>query len=763
MAKNRRRRSRVNPAPCPTTGGASKPAPHTASGVAPKPAAAGPLFGYPLPAALPPVALLLMVVGAYLPALFADFVWDDKVFLDAAPIMTTSGLWDLWFVTGSLPFEGHYWPLVYTTIWLEHKLWGFNPLPFHLTNILLHSGISVLMWRLLLRMEVAGAWLIAAVFALHPVHVEAVAWVIARKDLLATLFYLLAAREWLRFRERQGPGVYLIMLALFVAGMLSKSFVITLPASLLVWAWWREGRVTGRDVLHTAPLFVVGFAIVAFDLVQYSARASTDFDFSLLERSLIAAKALWFYAYKLLWPDPLMVNYPLWDDISPANALNWLPLLAAIALAAGLWLARHRIGRGPLAGALFFAVTLSPMLGFGDNAFMQFSYVADRYQYLGSAGLIAVSVAAVVTAWRWLMTPEPDDGQSKATGVTETTGVTKPTGMTEATTNQATPAGVTAPAAKAAPADMTAPAPQGPLMDRVILPAIAYTLPALLLLGYGALTFRHAQTFENEVVLFSHVIKHNDPAYHVYFNYGNALMAEGSLNEAAEALTTAVERDPDTVNIHINLGVVRMQMEQYPQAEEAFRQATILDPDNFQAYQNLGAALRRQQRFNESLQAMQTAVELSPSPPPQHYHYMGLDAVELGWSAEAERYFRLALQADPDHTDARRQLVFIYLNSKRYQAALELDPGLRNGLDPLAYEYFTTGRVEQALEIYRHITALDPESAAAHANLGAALAQSGRYQEALITLERALTLDPQQPSALTNIELVRQRLGQTSN
>ncbi|MGI9229296.1 MAG: glycosyltransferase family 39 protein, partial [Gammaproteobacteria bacterium] len=334
---------------------------------------------------LPPVALLLMVAISYYPAYFAGFVWDDKVFLEAAPVQTLSGLMEIWFNPGSIQLEAHYWPMVFSSFWLEHRLWGYNPVGFHISNVLLHGIITLLLWRLLLQLTVPGAWLIAALFALHPAHVEAVAWTMGRKDLLATLFYLLAAGCWLRFQKRQQVGTYLIMLALFAAGMFSKSFVITLPAMLLVWAWWKRGRVGTSDLLQVVPLFLIGIIIAAGDLAFYSSRAEIDFHFSFPERLIIASKSLWLYVGTLLWPHPLAVIYPLWDT-SPAELLNWLPLLAALTLALTLWLARHRIGRGPLVGVLFYAITLSPMLGFANNSYMEYSFTADRYLYLPIVG-----------------------------------------------------------------------------------------------------------------------------------------------------------------------------------------------------------------------------------------------------------------------------------------------------------------------------------------------------------------------------------------
>ena len=648
-----------------------------------------------LPPALPTAALALLVFAAYYPALFAGFVWDDKVFLDAPPISTFAGLADIWFTPGSLEFEGHYWPLVYTTFWLEHKLWGFTPFPFHLSNIILHGANSFLLWRLLARLEVPGAWLIAAVFALHPAHVEAVAWIIARKDLLATFFYLLAAHRYLCFRATSSGGIYLAVLVFFTAGMLSKSFVITLPAAMLIWVWWRHGRVVGRDVMQVVPLLALGFAIIVFDMIHYLARADLDFEYSAVERVLIASKALWFYASKLLWPDPLLVIYPLWE-VDAVGWRDWLYLPAAIALALALWWARHRWGRGPLAGMLFFAVTLSPMLGLvGDNAFMLFSFVADRYQYLASAGMLAVLIAAAVHLCRRL-----------------------------------------SPAA--------------------LRPAQA--LAALLLLGCGALTFRQAQTFHDEIALFKHVIAHNPHAYHVYFNLGNALMEAKRMEEAAAALRVAAERDPDTVNIHINLGVIGLETKSFEPAERSFRRAIALDPDNFHARQNLAAALRRQRRFEESLAAMHAAAKLTPAPSAQHYFYMASDAVELARPQEAARYYQQALQVDPEYNEARNRLLFLYLEQKDYAAALRLEPTLMDVLSRLAYDQFHAGQVDEALQLYRHQVAIEPENAAAHANLGAALAQSRRYREAMKSFERARALDPQQEGALENMKIVRERL-----
>ena len=340
--------------------------------------------------------LALLAVVVYTPALlFGGFVWDDWIIATEPLVRRLDGIVSIWLSPSEIVRENHYWPVTYTTFWIEHKLWGFNPIGYHAVNIALHALNSVLVWRLLLRLRVPGAWFVGAVFAVHPVHVESVAWIIERKDLLSALFYLGAVHVWLRFTEAPHPGRYLLCLALFAAALLSKSIAVTLPAALLLLRWWQAGRVTWRDAACVVPLFAIALGVTLADLAFYRDRIDSALDYSLVERTLIAARALWVYAYQLVWPVSLPVLYPRWD-VHPGDLLGWLAITALAALGTVLWLARHRIGRGPLASVLFFALTLSPVLGFVDFRFMKLAFVADRFQYLASIGLLAVILGAAV-------------------------------------------------------------------------------------------------------------------------------------------------------------------------------------------------------------------------------------------------------------------------------------------------------------------------------------------------------------------------------
>ena len=343
--------------------------------------------------ALAVLALCLLAGICYLPAmLWGGFVWDDFIWYKAQAVLEWSGLGTIWSWPSSIERERHYWPLTYTTFWLEHKVWGLEPAGYHIVNVLLHLINSLLLWRLLRLLAVPGAWVVAAVFAAHPLHVESVAWIIERKDVLSGLFYLTAVLVWLRFLEQPRPWRYGLALLLFAAGLLSKSIVVTLPVALLIVQWWKTGRITGKDLQRLAPFFLVALLITAGDLYSYDLER-VNLDYSWPERVLIAFRALWFYAGKLAWPTDLSVIYPLWN-ISPGDPWAWLYLAAALVLAAVLWFARHRIGSGPLAGALFFAVTLAPALGFVTHDYMKYSFVADRFQYLAGIGVMAVIIGA---------------------------------------------------------------------------------------------------------------------------------------------------------------------------------------------------------------------------------------------------------------------------------------------------------------------------------------------------------------------------------
>ena len=574
-----------------------KPAKRPAPPPARSPASAATIIGdwFAQPLAVP--TLVLLVAVSYGPAYFAGFVWDDRVFAQALAVRDLDGLGRIWFSPSEIRDEGHYWPLVYTTFWLEHKLWGFAPAGYHIVNVLLHIVNTLLLWRLAVRLAVPGAWAIAAVFAVHPLHVESVAWVIERKDLLSGLFYLAAFLIWVRFAERPRPGRYVLVLALLALGMLCKSIVVTLPAALAIWHWWKQGRITGTDLLRLAPLAAAGAAIAALDVSFYIEREPVSLGYTAVERALIAAQALWFYVGKLLWPGGLAVIYPHWE-VNAGNPVAWAYLAAAAAAVAGLWLLRNRMGRGPLAGVLFFAVTLSPVLGFVDYGYMQFSFVADRHQYLAGIGLMAVVVGAAA------------HGASRL-----------------------------------------------PAWRKGAAGALAAALAVL-----AALTWRHAEIYRDGKTLFTHVIAHNPTARFAHRNLGEALSKEGKWDEALAAFRIAVEHTPDDDRDHSNVGAALIMLNRPEEAEEPFRRALALDPRSTYALHNFASLRIRQQRYREALDLFRRLVRADPRNPSAYHglgtalYFLGKPEKAL---AHLERALALDPMRDDIRTNRDQVLTFL--------------------------------------------------------------------------------------------------------
>ena len=653
------------------------------------------------------LALGLLSVLCYLPAmLWGGFVWDDSIWMQSRAVAEWSGLGDIWAWPPRIYQEAHYWPLTYTTFWLEHKIWGLEPAGYHVVNVLLHLLNTLLVWRLLLRLAVPGAWVVAAVFAVHPLHVESVAWIIERKDVLSGFFYLAAVLVWLRFLEQPQPRRYVLALLLFAAGLLSKSIVVTLPAALLILQWWKNNGITVRDLRRVAPFFLVALIITALDLIQYGSRHAS-LDHSLPERMLIASRALWFYAGKLVWPTDLTIVYPRWE-IGIGNPWAWLTLAGAAALAATLWFARHKIGRGPLAGALFFAVTLSPVLGFVNFGYMLYSFVADRFQYLAGIGVMAVLVGAAAHGAGRL----PSRFKPGATG-----------------------------------------------------------LMVVVLALLGTMTWRQTGVYRDKVAFFSHVVALNPQARSAHLNLSVALNQAGRPEEALAAARIAVEKRPDYVKARSLLASGLIQKGLFVEAEEVLRRSLEINAGDRNARREMANLLRVQERRQEALEAYRGLLEIDPNYALAH-SYIGDLLVQLQRYEEAVaplsralRLIKSAPSVTPDLPTAHsihvllgtalRELGRARAAEGHFRQALALSPRNMAALEQVAAAEFRRRRYREALELYRTQLEIEPDKAATHVNVGAALFYLDQAEEAIRSLERALELDPTLETARENLEAMR--------
>ena len=664
------------------------------------------------------LVLCIIVAASFYPALWAGFVLDDNLFAESPVIQAWSGIWNIWFSPADIEGEGHYWPITYTSFWLEDKLWGITPFGTHLVNVLLYMTNVLLLWCLLRHLSVPGAWAVAAVFAVHPMHVDSVAWAIGRKDLLSGLFYVAATICWVRsvggFGEVRDQtscsvrgvraGSYLAALGLFVAAMLSKSVAVTLPVAFAILLWWKNGRVTWADVWRIAPFFLVAVAISVGDLSYYTSGREFAIDHGVVERLMIAARALSYYALKIVWPTDLSVIGPVWD-IDTGDLLAWGHVVAALGLAALLWSVRHRIGRGPLAGALFFVVTLSPVLGFVDFAYMRISFVADRYAYLPGIGVIAVLIGAATH----YVSKVPDLSKLGASGVL-----------------------------------------------------------GVVLAVFGGLTWEHIGVYRDPITFYSHVLSLVPNAPTIHRNLAVVLNDAGRSEDALAASRIAVSRRPDSANAHNTLGRVLFALDRLDEAAESFGRALELNPRHDHARRNIARTRLRQGRLVESLKWYREAIDFDLESASAHAG-MGEALFRLGQYEEAlrslEQAFALQPQGLPSSThhflaEALRKQDRHEEAIERYHAVLEIDPGFSYAHAGIGYALCSLQRYEEGLEWLAQSISLDPESAAAadrYWMMGQASEALGLTKAADDHYQRALATDSRNAGALDSLALLRLR------
>ena len=539
------------------------------------------------------VLLVAGVVAAYSPALTAGFIWDDDDYVTENPLLyEPDGLQRIWF---SLDAPSQYFPLVYTAFRIEYGIWGLEPFGYHLINVLLHALNALLLWILLRQIAVEGAWFAAAVFALHPVHVESVAWVTERKNVMSLLFSLASLIAWMRFieprrdRARCAYGTSLFFYALALA---SKVTACTLPAAQILLLWLRGHRIDRNRWAQVAPFAVlgVGMGLVITYWERYHIGTVGDrFSMSLVESFLVATRAVWFYLGKLLWPTNLAFSYPKFE-IDPSDPAQYVWALAGVVLLGLFWGWRHTIGRAPLAAAIFFVATLSPLLGFIPLFTFWYTYVADHYQYMASIGPTALVAAGSV--W-WSRT-------------------------------------------------------------RTRLGAAGRTAAATaVLLVLGVLTWNQSRVYENEETLWLDTLAKNPTSWMAQTNLGRAMMREGRYEEAVEAYGRVFSIRPDAHRAHVGVAGALLKLGRDAEAERHFEAAIALNPEIYRAHQALGRLKLKRRDREAAIGHYEAMIEIAPRNPTGHY-LMGRALESSRRRREALAFYREALELDPDHQGARR-------------------------------------------------------------------------------------------------------------
>lgn len=630
--------------------------------------------------------LLLATLLAYGPALRGGFVIDDRINVTPPELRGPDGLTRIWTELGATQ---QYYPVLYTAFWLEHRAWGDAVLGYHLLNVGEHVVAAWLLVVLLRRLDVPGAWLAGFLFALHPVQVESVAWIAEQKNTLSACFCLGAAIAFLRFLSSPRLGTYLGASVLFVLALGTKSVTATLPAALLVIAWWKRGGIDWRrDVRPLLPWFGAAVAMGLFSAWvehRYVGANGADFAVPFAHRALIAARATWFYVRTMAWPFPPQFIYP-WSGVTGGFGTGMLAVVAAAAAFGGLiWLARKQ--RAPLAVALLFVGLLFPTMGFLNVYWFRLSWVADHFAYLpsmaflaGVAGFVAVRVPRHLYRF-----------------------------------------GVAAGAAAV-----------------VVL---------------GVVTWNSAQRFRDHETLCRATIARNPAAWMMHHNLGVELGNQANrLAEAEASFRTAIRLKPDFADAHLNLGQA-LQRDPQRSAEALAEMATAvrLAPRDADARYVLANGLANSGRLEEAITHYEAALDVRPNWPQARF-YLANALADSNWPIErVVAQLEAAIRSEPEFVDARLMLGRLWSgDSAHLRAAIEhlqvahrLAPDSVDAAFFLANALAAAGRGAEAVSAYEATLRLAPELFEAHFNFGCVLATlPGRATDARRELETALRLRP---------------------
>jgi protein O-mannosyl-transferase len=557
--------------------------------------------------------IILLTIVVYLPAMTGGFVFDDNIdIIDNPMVKASDGLHRFWFTTEA----PDYYPLTWSVLWLEWRLWRDNATGYHVVNIVLHAINAVLLWLVLRRLKIPGAWLAGLVFAIHPVNVATVAWISEQKNTLSMLFYLAAILLYLRFDEEGRWKWHRLSLVAFLLALLSKSAVVMLPVVLLGCVWWQRGRVRQKDLLDVMPFFALSMALGLITILfQYGhiLKGHTSRAVGFLSRLATAGRAPWFYLDKALLPYNLTVIYPKWD-IDASRWISYVPGMVLVGCFMLFWWKRKTWGRPLLFGFGYFVVTLFPVLGFFDQGFYQYSLAADHWQYYSIIGVIALVVATGVTIgrqthqWGWYL---------------------------------------------------------------------GGTVGMAVLLALGSASWKRTALYRASETLWQDNVAKNPNAWAAQNNLGVALRERGELDEAFGHFTQAVRLKPDFPEAHDNLGIVLFRLGKLPEATGQFEQALQFRPDFPEVYNNLGMIFKDQKQYERAIEQFQEALKYKPDLLEAHIN-LGVTLSIMGRYDEAVDQFQEALRIKPDSADLHNNLgVMLSMKGATEQAITHFTEALR--------------------------------------------------------------------------------------
>lgn len=679
------------------------------------------------------VGLALVVYAA---VFHAGFIWDDDAHITRnIPIQTDDGLARIWTEPGATP---QYYPLTFTLFWMQHRLWGMDPLGYHLVNLMLHLLNACLLGWLMVRLRIPGAWWAACLFAVHPVHVMSVAWVTELKNVLSLALGLGSIHAWISARSASHHRLAWLWwpcaLAFFIAAIAAKTASVYVPAGMLALLAWSRTPLRSRAWIFPLLLLGLGGAAASFTLhfeTVVVGASGPEYQLAFLERMLLSARAFWFYVGKLLMPVHLSFIYPRWEI--PLPLWNVVYLVALVLLL--LLLLRSRVSwRYSLGVAVLYYFAAGPSLLMAKIIYMmRYTFVSDHWIYFSSPAFCMVAGAALVR----IASPERS-------------------------------------------------------------PFVRW-LPALLIGALAVAGYQRTQIFESSQSIYEDTLRKNPASWMAHNNYGLVLKDQGRSVEAEGHFRESIQLRPDNAKAWNNLGLVLKAQHRLTEAEQAFRSAVDIDLHFSEARSNLGLLLVEQGSVEEGMAQLQEAIRLWPESP-HGYNQLGLAQIRLGDKNTATGTFLRGLEQNPYAIELISNLASMLMDGGRldeallqYNQAVKLQPDqpyLRYnlaracraaGLNQAAIDSFRQAirldrqwaqpyadlgalflqqkQIPAALDVFQEAAARGVASAALFSNYGTALAMAGRLDQAEQVLMRALALDPSHQDARNNLAALRAMIG----
>lgn len=644
----------------------------------------------------PALAVMLLVAAciAHFPATHSGYIWDDNVSLYQNKLIRASdGLYRIWFTKQTLD----YWPLTSTTFWIEWRIWGNHPKPYHVTNIILHALAAVVLWRVLIRLGLhgLGAFLGGLFFAVHPVTVESVAWIAERKNVLSMPLYLSAILVYLRFEDEGRWRWYAAALLAGAAALLAKTSVVALPVVLLLLGWYRHGRLDRRAFFRVAPFFlmslVMGLVTIWFQQHHAIAGAQVRPE-PYASRIASAGWVVWFYLYKLIWPANLLMVYPRWE-IDGYRLGTHVPLALLVICVLILWHNRKGWGRGPLVAVGTFLLVLAPVLGVLEMSYARFSLVADHLQYAGIPGIMALAGGGLAAIW---------SGMRSSRG------------------------------------------------RRLVAGCIA-----MIALSLGVLTWRQARLYSDEITLWSHVIERNDRSWVAYNNRGGAYGGRHDYDLAIRDFDKVIALNPDNTEAWYNRGSAYGRKGDYARAVHDLSKAIELSPDYFEAYFNRANAHRGRGDFDQAIDDYTKVVQLQPTYWEAYYHR----GLTYGYQGDLDRAiadYTQTLALNHEHAWAYYYRGMAYFKQGQLIPALE-NVSMAIALRGDAETYYERGNIhasldqpQSALSDYSKAIELKPDYVEAYNNRGAIHSRLQDFSSAIRDQSKAIELAPTLAEAYSN-------------